>query len=227
MADTCCATSCYLQDLSTHPHTLPFHQKDLGEKCPCPWQSPQTQTVTTDTFQITPANIIEAYMEEQQQVVVWWPDKPFICLSTVFQIQVSGKQQASLNDRLTDGSLCAPQQEISLPLSLATFFSVLLHGSDLASLGVSLDGTSRPTSPTSALNLFRNRSWGGARVFLLVPEVMNFRLPDLPFQEYPIPPQETQVLPFNSWKLGFGLLEVQGLREELESPTFWAQPTDF
>lgn len=92
------------------------------------------------------------------------------------------------------------------------FFLVLLHGSDLASLRASLDGACRPTAPMRAMNLFCNcRSQGEAGAFLPVSDVINFRLPDLPFWVSPIPLQEAQTLSaLHSGKLGVWALEASG-----------------
>lgn len=89
---------------------------------PCPWSSPQSHIVTTDTFQITPGNIIKVCTAEQQGVVVWGPDKPWQSFHHV--PDPSPWQATSLprwQGRSADGSLHSPQQGISLLLSLATF----------------------------------------------------------------------------------------------------------
>lgn len=182
-------------------------------RLPCPWPSPQRHIVTTDNFQTTPGNMIEAYMEEQQGIAVWGPVKPWQSFHNVpdprpWQATSLPRWQV----RSADQSLHPPQQGISLLLPLAIFFLVLLHGSDLASLGASLDGAPRPSAPMRAMNLFCNcRSRGDAGAFLPVSDVINFRLPDLPFWVSPIPLQEAQTLSaLHSGKLRGWAFEASG-----------------
>lgn len=121
VADTSYTTNFYLQDPSTSCHILPPHQQDQGQNHPGPSPSARA-TQTQPTLQITTGSIIGVYVEEQQSVVAWGPDRPWQSFHNI--LDPSHWQAANLHGwqfRSADGSLHSPQQGISLLLSLAAF----------------------------------------------------------------------------------------------------------